>query len=528
VDRRRFLTTPFAAAGNILAAKMKAKTESASALAVPFADGPEVKIDNAKLTATYQRALATLPKNTVKVQDFASPVLIEGGGYRGIWLECGPQEGLAYSSFLDPAIGAANHRVFFDLQRDDGYLPCFVRIEGKGTGQIQMVVPIAATALDYFERFGGDEFLEKSYEACGRWDAWLVRYRNTRGTGLCEGFCTYDTGHDRSPRWLNMPNACADGDARICPKAPGLPRLCPDLSATVYGGRVALAKIARILAKDSDVARWDESAETIRKLILEKLYVPEDACFYDLDTNNEFVRIRGDLLTRVVGEHVVDQAMFEEIYAKQLHNPKAFWASYPLASIAMDDPAFARPISRNSWGGASQALTALRSTRWLEHYGKPADLVYLMQQWVKAIDASGGFYQQLGPLTGECSTEDPSDYSPAALVFLDFLWRLYGVRPEGERLEWNCRLPEGPHETVFSVATKTGTASLRHSQGEAILTLAGKNIAQVRGGARLVTDLQGKPLQLVGTAQEATEVSVTWPNGKTKKCHVQPNSMISI
>jgi len=487
-------------------ARLKGKSEN---LPAPPSDAlPQFETDDAKLTATYNRALATLSKNIVKVDEFASPVLIEGSVYRGIWLECGPQEGLVYSLY-QPEIGAANHRVFFDLQREDGYLPCNVKLDSKGTGQIQMVVPIAATTLDYFDRYGGNELLEKAYEACGRWDAWLLQYRNTRGTGLCEGFCTYDTGHDRSPRWLNMPNTCENRDARICPKAPGLPRLCPDLSATVYGGRVALGKMARILGKDSDVARWEESAEAIRKLILAKLYVAEDACFYDLDADNQFVRVRGDLMTRVVGEHVVDQVMFEEMYAKQLHNPKAFWAPYPLASIAMDDPAFVRPIPRNSWGGASQALAALRSTRWMEHYGKPADLAHLMRQWIKAIVASGGFYQQLDPLTGECTTTDPNDYSPTALVLLDFLWRLYGVRPDGDQLEWNCRLPENSTTTIFSVATKTGSASLKHAQGEAILTLAGKSVLRVKGVSRIITDGQGKPLRIVGTAEEPVDVNLS-------------------
>ncbi len=528
MDRRRFLTTSLGAvAGGVLAGKLPAWTDDLRASAPPADETPQFQTDDPKLGTTYQLALAALARNTLNVTGFSSPVLIEGSVYRGIWLECGPQEGLVYS-FCNPAVGAANHRIFFDLQRDDGYLPCFVRIEAKGTGQIQMVVPIAATALDYFERFGGDEFLQKAYDACARWDAWLLRYRNTRGTGLCEGFCTYDTGHDRSPRWLGMPNACPDRDARICPKAPGLPRLCPDLSATVYGGRVALAKMARILGKDADVARWEESADTIRKLILSKLYVPEDACFYDLDADNHFVRIRGDLITHVAGEHVVDQAMFEEMYAKQLHNPKAFWAPYPLASIAMDDPAFVRPIPRNSWGGASQALTALRAPRWMEYYGKPADLAHLMQQWIKAIVASGGFYQQMDPLTGECTTSDPNDYSPAALVLLDFLWRLYGVRQEGTQLEWNCRLLENSSEATFSAATKTGTALLRQTRKEAVLTLEGKNILSVKGTTRIVTDAQGKLLRIVGTAGQDAEVDVSWPNGKKKKIHVQPNAALSI
>src|ERR1019366_4544626 len=49
----------------------------------------------------------------------------------------------------------------------------------------------------------------------------------------------------------------------------------------------------------------------------------------------------------------------------QAHNPKAFWSPFPLPSLAMDDPLFVRSIPPNSWGGASQALTALRAPRWM-------------------------------------------------------------------------------------------------------------------------------------------------------------------
>ena len=103
-----------------------------------------------------------------------------------------------------------------------------------------MVVPIAATAWELAQSTGDDELLVTAYRACSRWDAWLRKYRNTRDTGLVEGFCTYDTGHDNSPRWKNVPNRCPDADARKFPAGVGVPRLCPDLSATVYGGRVSL------------------------------------------------------------------------------------------------------------------------------------------------------------------------------------------------------------------------------------------------------------------------------------------------
>jgi hypothetical protein len=485
---------------------------------------PEFATDDAALDAAYRHALSVLSGNITNVLGFPDSVLIEGSVYRGVWLECAPQEGLVYSQFA-PALGFANHRVFFATQRADGYIACSVKPDVLGTGQIQMVMPIAATALDLFETFGDSKFLEDAYQSCSRWDAWLVRYRNTRGTGLCEGFCTYDTGHDNSPRWKGMPNRCADNDSRLCPAAPGLPRLCPDLSATVFGGRIALAKMARILGHNSEANDWDERAAAIRKLILDRLYVPEDASFYDLDSNNEFVRIRGDAMIRVLGEHVLDAALFEEIYRKQIHNPDAFWAPYPLPSIALDDPAFVRPIPRNSWGGASQALTALRATRWMEFYGKPADLAHLMDRWVEAIVRSGDFYQQLDPVSGECTKAgDPGGYSPAALVLLDFVWRLHGVRRAGDRIEWNCRRPANSAKTVASVKTLRGTAELQHGSDSSALSLAGKPILRVFGTARIVTDLNGKPIEITGTADASAEVRLVWPSGKERKITIAPNT----
>jgi hypothetical protein len=134
----------------------------------------------------------------------------------------------------------------------------------------------------------------------------------------------------------------------------------------------------------------------------------------------------------------------------------------------------------------------------------------------------------MDPSTGEFTASDPNDYSPTALVLLDFLWRLYGVRQEGTQLEWNCRLPGNSSEAAFSAATKTGTALLRQTRKEAILTLAGKNILSVKGTARIVTDAQGKPMRIVGTGGQDSEVEAFWPNGKKKRIRVLPNAALSI
>ena len=436
LPRRDFLKLSALASG---AALLSAQAETSTPKKPPVNDPVRQR--------TWDAALATLAGNIDTVPSYDRPVLFEGSVYPGIWQECGPHEGLVYGTlgkYITQAddnaptpldIARNNHMAFFALQRPIGHesagqIPASIKMTDVGFGQIQMVVPIAATAWELVQLTGDDELLVTTYNSCSRWDAWLRQYRDTRKTGLVEGFCTYDTGHDNSPRWAGIPNRCPDGDARKVPSIPSMPRLCPDLSATVYGARVALASMATALGKGDEASRWQEDAEKIRQLIITKLYCPEDAAFYDLDAQNKFVRVRSDVISRVLGEHVLkrsdphDKAIFESIWIRQLHNPKAFWAPYPFPSIALDDPTFVRPIPRNSWGGATQALTALRAPRWMPYYGKQTELNHLMRQWCEAIMRHTEFRQQMDPLTGDFTQADPSGYSPAALVFLDFTRRL--------------------------------------------------------------------------------------------------------
>jgi hypothetical protein len=407
---------------------------------------PKFPDANSKGKRTWNAALATLSANVKLLSTYPRPVLIEGAEYRGVWLECGPMEGLVYAKLAElvphvegkpnPAeIARGNHTAFFARQHEDGQLPAYIWTDTVGYSQIQMVVPVAATAWELVQLTRDEELLKTTYAACSRWDAWLKRYRNTRKTGLVEGFCTYDTGMDNCPRWAGIPNSCPDDDARKCPPVSSLPRLCPDLSATVYGGRIALAAMAQALGRNKEADQWLEDAEIIRQLIIKKLYCAEDAAFYDLDAQGKFVRVRSDVISRVMGEHVLkldiasDRQIFDDVWTRQLHNPNAFWAPFPLTSVAMDDPLYVRSIPANSWGGASQALTALRATRWMEHYGKQREFRHLMQQWVAAINESGKstgvFLQQMNPMTGEFTRNGAENgYTSTALVYLDFVRRL--------------------------------------------------------------------------------------------------------
>jgi hypothetical protein len=511
MNRRQFLAVSAA-----FAARRVAAAEPAS---ISFS------CDNARLQKIYDDSLAALAANVLPVDAYSRPVLFEGATYGGIWLECGPLESLAYAP-VSMAAARASHEIFFDLQREDGYIPCWFRPQRTGSAQIQMVVPIAATAWELYGLTRESAFLEKAYRACSRWDEWLMRYRDTRKTGLCEAFCEYDTGHDNSPRFEGKPKACPNSDARECAKVEGLPFLAPDLSATVYGGRIAMAAMAGEMGRAGERARWLESAEKIRRSIMERLYEPRDAAFYDRDASDKFVRVRGDAITRVMGEQVPERAVFEEVWRRQLHNPNSFWTPFPFPSIAVDDPKFIRPTSRNSWGGASQALTALRTPRWMEHYGKYSAWTHLARQWVAATLKSGQFLQQVDPWTGEASV-DRAGYSPAALVLFGFTHRLHGVVRSGERLEWNCRLPEGTARCTATLATPRGEAKIDTTAAKAVLSLAGKALMEVTGEARVVTGLDGSPVRLIGTGEAAAAVKLR-RGGKEQSWKLAPDQEVAL
>lgn len=494
---------------------------------------PGFHCDNPRLQSKYEKAVRQLADNRRYLYRYPRRVLIEGGPYPGIWLECGPLEGLTYAPW-DAAVAREYHHIFFRLQRPDGWLPCCVRQDRIEHSQIQMVTPIAATALELAEQNGNEAFLRQAYAACAGWDRWLMRHRNTRHTGLCEAFCTFDTGEDNSPRFAGIPGACPGGDARRCPPNPRLPYLAPDLSATVYGGRLALARMAEHLGRSGEAARWRAAAEQIRRAIFRWCFDAHDVNFFDRDAHGHLLRIRSVALLVVLENHVPDARLFDAIFRRHVHNPREFWLPYPFPSIAGDDPAFNRAMPPDCWGGPSQALTALRAPRWLEHYGRPSALNHLMRQWLRLLKNAPHFSQQANPWTGEMSTG--RDYSPAMLALLDFTARLYGMRLAGGELEWNCRVPADATISEYRQPPATGHGEARLVSRQTRLTthcrselfLSGRKILELDGPARLVTDLAGRPRRWVGTEPNAVKITLRQPGQPPRNWHLQPDQIMPL
>src|SRR5690606_10704291 len=126
---------------------------------------------------------------------------------------------------------------------------------------------------------------------------------------------------------------------------------------------------------------------------------------------------------------------------------------------------------------------------------------HMMTRWCEAIMADMTFRQQIDPLDGTFTKQgDEPDYSPAALVMVDYSWRLAGVVEETDTLQWNIRPAHPASQSArFTLPLDGGgTAEMIYDHKGADLRLSGKSVGRIDGAARLITDKAGKPLSLLG------------------------------
>ena len=127
----------------------------------------------------------------------------------------------------------------------------------------------------------------------------------------------------------------------------------------------------------------------------------------------------------------------------------------------------------------------------------------------------------MDPLTGDFTQTDPGGYSPAALVFFDFLWRLSGVRQQDDFLEWNVRPPAAQARSNFAEQLAGGTAELLYDGPHTELRVAGKQVAQVSGVVRLLTTRSG-------IAEGESFVTLRLPGHPPRKLSIAANARVDL
>ncbi|WP_072333135.1 MULTISPECIES: hypothetical protein [unclassified Paenibacillus] len=485
-----------------------------------------------KIGSVYDSALRKLLDCIVPICG-ERPVLQEGGIYLGCWLESTGTINAELLSRFMPEVSQSTYELFADYQREDGLMPYKLTASGPSYRQIQLVTPLARSVWNHYLLHGRDkEFLSKMFGAMQRYDKWLSTYRNTRGTNGVEAFCTFDTGHDLSPRFWHVPDTPHKGDPRVCcPDSPILPFVAPDLTANVYIQRLYLARMAEELGESGDL--WRGKAGESLDSLLRCCFDEADHFFYDLDKNDEHVRVQSDVLLRVLACEVGDRDFFDEALRRYLLNTRKFFAKYPFTSIAMDDPRFDPFSSYNSWAGATNFLSLIRAPHAFELHGRYVELTWVLQPLMAAFHKMTRFAQCLSPWTGEEGFTET--YSPAILCVLDFVERLCGIMPRPEGDLWFTGLLPYPFDHGETIAD--GTAYSRTVDGivyELVNTEEGSAIYRDGGlhlefphGLRVVTDRSGRLKSLIGMKAAPVKGTVRYA-GRELAVEVNGNERVDV
>lgn len=510
------------------------RSEEGWALLRQFADsGVGFAASPPLLEDVYYAAVGKLA-DCVKTGPMGQPILQEGGTYFGCWLESTGTISAEVLSRFCPNVAGSTMEHWAGLRREDGLLPYKVTADGPVFKQIQLVTPPARSAWNHYRLNGRDDgFLTRMYSALVGYDDWLHRHRNTRGTGCVEAFCTFDTGHDLSPRFWHMPDTpYLDDPARYDPHSPMLPLLAPDLTASVYCSRLYLARMASELARPEEADGWLAKAEAMRNALYAHCFSEQDGFFYDVHAGGGFNRVQSDVLLRVLACEAGDDALFAASLSRYLLHARKFFSKYPLVSIAMDDPRFDPFSSYNTWGGAVNFLSLIRAPHAFETHGRHVELTWIIQPIVSAMSRMTRFAQTLSPWTGEEGFT--SCYSPAILCVLDYIERLCGIMPtpEGE-LAFTGLLPQSldhgvklADETAYGRTVDGIRFDLHNTREGCSIRRDGEPLCDFPNGVRVVTDRGGELLRLVGMTSRPAEGIVRY-RGRELPLRIAGNEVVA-
>jgi len=486
-------------------------------------------------------------------------VLVEGAEYPNAWIETQPMGGEMYARH-DVQVALNNQVVFMLAQRKDGRLPGMVIARDSvikhgwdkkpREGYAWFPKQHIAASFEMFQGYcfpepawrmyywaGKDKaYLRRLYQVLKAHDAYLWRTRDSNGDGILETWCVWDTGEDDCTRLVTRgapgrwpferpPGAKGTPDPKDPQKARRywfgrlkgellVPLASMDVMAYSYSGRAVLAKIARELGNGKE-AHWRAQAEEVRRRLIDKLWVAKRHACFDLDRKGRRLKELVHNNLRCMWYGIFTQKMADAFIKYHLLNTDEFWTPVPLVSIAANEPLF-RNGRRNDWSGPPQGLTYQRAIGALENYGHYAEVTLLGRKLLAVLIRNGcTFTQQLDPFTGKARGKD--GYGPMILAAMEYINRMHGIHLDVEhgRVWWSA-LADGGRDFKCTQRWGETTWMLECRDGQLRAAVNGKEAFTASAGARIVTDLDGRPIKIVGIDPRERKIAVKTKSGQWK------------
>jgi len=296
------------------------------------------------------------------------------GNKRATWTsKCG----LAIAFFWDTAFSCVGARefngdasqeaieCFTDHATPRGSLPgtiCDTNRAGEGQSPI-----MSWSAWSIFQRTRDKKWLGRVYRSLARNnDFWLSHHISARG--LCQFF---NAGQ------------VADNDARFDPiqgETEGNQMLhgfeAPDINAFLVMDMKCLAEMASALGYDAEATRWRQKADDLAQRIVDLLYFPEEAMFYDVKvgTHEKLSGVKGPNMFLPLWAGVpLPQEEVARVIEGHMLNPDEFFRELPFPSLSYDNPKY-EPVGY--WRGRiwPHVVYWMIQTLWRHGYHAEADL----------------------------------------------------------------------------------------------------------------------------------------------------------
>lgn len=284
---------------------------------------------------------------------------------------------LAYAD-MDKAGAMNSQRVYRERQQKDGYINYrtgpYLDETIPYEGQLTTSAPwYAWQNWEIYKLTGDKTFLREMYESSVLFYNYYVKNRDSDGDGLCEW-----GGHA-------VLECVRDGLVAVWDKV-GWPSNFEalDLNCMLVQEEKALSAMALELGLSSEANTWKQKGSERAKKINDTMWDEETGFYYHVDKkNHSFTFKENNDLKReeIIGflplwAGVADQRQAQKLMQK-LTDPKKFWRTYGVPSLAADDPYY---NPKGYWNGPVWVEWNYLILRGLLGYGYTAEAKELVQR----------------------------------------------------------------------------------------------------------------------------------------------------
>ena len=298
-----------------------------------------------KYTAFYDRFRRNDLKEDVEktflhaVSVMKSQVYTPEGIFRHLWTtpERYPHKKLwlwdsCYHSFgnciISEDLAKESILALLDTQLPDGMIP---HMSAPDSHSRITQPPLIAWSVEKIVRRTGDtDFAAQCYDALTRYLQWDMDHRRSEN-----GLFFWHINRDQAT------NRCDESGMDNCSRFDHVEEMeCIDFSCFMKREADAMRYLANIMHRDGEAEKWAEYAQTLTRLINERLWDEEDRmyCDFELKTGKQH-RFQSVCSFLPLFAGICSDRQKDALTAS-LNDPKAFRTPFPIPSISVSDPSF--------------------------------------------------------------------------------------------------------------------------------------------------------------------------------------------